>query len=239
MGWTRDSYTQFAVGPQLLGLWDLAHYFRALAICNGVALGPRCLTLDYGAGPMVLSRLFSSISESQITAAVQDPFRLFVEAVPPLPSWINSARVCARAIGDQFFEASEQFDFIFSYACFHEFSQPATVLKHLYQLLKPGGLAVIVDTLRDASDKVNEKLAESTLGEDARKSIWETFHLSLGLDDVSSLISAAPFQISVESLAIPQDVYLESRLSWQGEEPSGELDDVGGSCYRLMFQRAN
>jgi SAM-dependent methyltransferase len=228
----------FSVGPQLLGLWDLAHFFRSLAVQHEIALGPKSSALDYGAGPTVLSRLFAFVSETRVVAAVQDGFLPLLRALPPLPNWISSPKVDVVPIGGKLFESSDQFDFIFSYACFHEFSEPASVLRRLHRLLNPNGLAVIIDTLHDAHVALTNGLSDSAISPTVREAIRETFEVSLGMEEVSALQFAVPFQISIDILDIPEDVYLDSRLSWQGDHITDCLSDVPASCFCITFKRA-
>ncbi|WP_315774037.1 MULTISPECIES: class I SAM-dependent methyltransferase [unclassified Bradyrhizobium] len=237
MGWTSDRYLEFAVGPQLLALWDLAHFLRSIATDQNVAMGPNCLALDYGAGPTVLSRLFSKVSGYRVLAAVQPEFLTLLETPPQLPNWIVSPEIGITAIYDKILESSEQFEFIFSYACFHEFPDPASELKRLHRLLKPRGSVVIVDTLRNAKRSLAKSLREEPVNSVIRSAIMETFDASLDMSELVSLKTAAPFDISVDILDIPEDIYLESRLSWQDGMPSMAVDDVPGSCFCLTFKR--
>jgi len=53
--------------------------------------------------------------------------------------------------------ANETFDFTFCQAAFKNFSEPVKAIAEMHRVLKPNGIAIIVDLRRDASTKEIER----------------------------------------------------------------------------------
>ena len=94
---------------------------------------------------------------------------------------------------------NESFDFTFCQAAFKNFSEPVKAIAEMYRVLKPNGIAVIVDMRRDASaedierevqgmrlDRVNEFMVRWTFKHMLLKSAYS-------LADMESMISRTPF----------------------------------------------
>jgi len=108
------------------------------------------------------------------------------------------------------------FDLIFCQAAFKNFSQPVRAIAEIYRVLKPKGLAVIVDMRRDASrtDILNE-VGNMKLGPVNKAFVQWTFeHMLLksaySVAEMESMISQTPFgkgRISVSGIGF--QVWLE------------------------------
>lgn len=221
MGWDLATYTEFAIKRQALSLWDLAHFIKHRALLSGVLLGREASALDFGAGPAVLSRFFAVLAGTRVTAALQGSFSGYLNSLPPLPPEFPSGDISV-ALADDLIRSPMQggYDLIFSYACFHEFLQQSTLLKRLRELLNPAGQCLIIDTLGDDQKQIESLVSSSELPDDEKENILDTFRNSLSMDELQALAAETGFPIKIEPLEIPEEVFLDSQLSWP-------LDDTG------------
>lgn len=76
--------------------------------------------------------------------------------------------------------AADTFDFLLCRAAFKNFGRPVRALQEMHRVLKPGGLALVIDLRRDASlESINQAVDAMNL--DALNRIWTklTFRLML------------------------------------------------------------
>jgi len=75
---------------------------------------------------------------------------------------------------------AEQFDYVVCRAAFKNFSEPLAALQEMYRVLKPGGLALIIDMRGDASvESMKQAAAELKTGALNRTFIYLTFRYML------------------------------------------------------------
>ncbi len=92
------------------------------------------------------------------------------------------------------------FDFTFCQAAFKNFSEPVKAMTEMYRVLKPGGVAVILDMRRDASaedierevknmglDRINQFLVRWTFNQMLLKSAYS-------VESMKSMIAQTPFE---------------------------------------------
>ncbi len=110
------------------------------------------------------------------------------------------------------------FDFIFCQAAFKNFSEPVRAITEMYRVLRPNGMAVIVDLRRDASPaeiegevkgmglgRLNEALTRWTFKQMLLKSAYS-------MADMQSMISRTPFGAGrIEVSGIGFQVWLEKK----------------------------
>lgn len=110
------------------------------------------------------------------------------------------------------------FDFTFCQAAFKNFSEPVKAIAEMYRVLKPGGVAVIVDLRRDARpDEIEEEIQGMRLGRlDAFLTRW-TFHQMLlksaySRAEMEAMISQTPFgKGRLDASGIGFQAWLEKR----------------------------
>ena len=94
----------------------------------------------------------------------------------------------------------ETFDFTFCQAAFKNFSEPVQAIREMYRVLKPGGVAVILDMRRDASaadidrevkgmglDPINRFFVKWTFDKMLLKSAYS-------LESMKAMIAQTPFE---------------------------------------------
>ena len=92
------------------------------------------------------------------------------------------------------------FDFTFCQAAFKNFSEPVKAMTEMYRVLKPGGVAVILDMRRDASaedierevknmglDRINQFLVRWTFNQMLLKSAYS-------VESMKSMLAQTPFE---------------------------------------------
>jgi ubiquinone/menaquinone biosynthesis C-methylase UbiE len=112
--------------------------------------------------------------------------------------------------------AAGTFDFTFCQAAFKNFSEPVKAIAEMYRVLRPNGVAVIVDLRRDASpeeierevkgmglSRLNEALTHWTFKQMLLKSAYS-------IADMQSMISRTPFGAGrIEMSGVGFQVWLE------------------------------
>ncbi len=108
------------------------------------------------------------------------------------------------------------FDVTFCQAAFRNFAQPIRAIAEMWRVLRPGGLAVIVDLRRDASAQDIERESEGMgLGcLDEALTRWTFSHMLIesaySIADVKAMISQTPFgQGRIEFSGIGFQIWLE------------------------------
>ncbi len=137
--------------------------FRADARRAAARLTPGAKVLEVAPGPGYFAIELAKLGDYQITGL--DISRSFVSMAE---RHARQAGVRAEfrlgSASDMPFE-SHQFDFLFCRAAFKNFSAPVRALQEMHRVLKPGGLAWIIDLRRDASLKsIGEEVAGMGLG---------------------------------------------------------------------------
>ena len=105
-------------------------------------------------------------------------------------TFVQIARANAREAGVQAqFERGDassmpfedqQFDYLICRAAFKNFSRPLAALNEMYRVLKPGGLALIIDMRRDATQESMRQAAnDMKLGAVNREIVYLTFRFML------------------------------------------------------------
>jgi ubiquinone/menaquinone biosynthesis C-methylase UbiE len=91
------------------------------------------------------------------------------------------------------------FDFTFCQAAFKNFSEPVTAIAEMYRVLRPKGMAVIVDLRRDASaEEIEKEIKGMELGPVNEMMVRWTFKQMLlksaySVADMESMIAQTPF----------------------------------------------
>ena len=94
---------------------------------------------------------------------------------------------------------NQTFDFMFCQAAFKNFSEPVKAIAEMYRVLKPNGMAVIVDLRCDASpEEIRQEIKGMGLGPVNEMAVKWTFkHMLLksaySVADMESMISQTPF----------------------------------------------
>ena len=92
------------------------------------------------------------------------------------------------------------FDFTFCQAAFKNFSEPVRAIREMYRVLKPGGIAVILDMRRDASaEDINREVQGMGLDPINRLFVKWTFDKMLlksaySIESMKSMIAQTPFE---------------------------------------------
>lgn len=95
--------------------------------------------------------------------------------------------------------ADETFDFTFCQAAFKNFSEPVKAIAEMYRVLKPKGVAVIVDLRRDASaEEIEREIKGMGLGRLNEILVRWTFKQMLlqsaySVDEMQAMASQSPF----------------------------------------------
>lgn len=112
--------------------------------------------------------------------------------------------------------ANETFDFTFCQAAFKNFSEPVKAITEMYRVLKPNGMAVIVDMRHDATvedieqevkgmrlDRVNEFMVKCTFDHILLKNAYS-------IEEMKSMIAQTPFdKYKIEIQGVGFQVWLE------------------------------
>jgi ubiquinone/menaquinone biosynthesis C-methylase UbiE len=149
-----------------------------------VAPGPGYLAVELARSSTVtgldISRTFVEIAAANAAAAgVEADFRVGDAAAMPLPS--------------------DSFDLVVCCAAFKNFREPVEALCEMHRVLKPGGLALIHDMRRDASNSaIEEEVRSLKLSRTGRLMTRWIFKYSLrprayALDAFRTLVAATPF----------------------------------------------
>jgi ubiquinone/menaquinone biosynthesis C-methylase UbiE len=131
---------------------------------------------------------------------------------------------------------NEAFDFTFCQAAFKNFTQPVQAIAEMYRVLRPGGLAVIVDLRRDASaEDIEQEIRGMGLGRvDAAMTRWTFKQMLLksaySIADIESLISQTPFgQGRIDANGIGFQIWLEKRVVPGFMQPISYLTNVAAA----------
>ena len=95
--------------------------------------------------------------------------------------------------------ANETFDFTFCQAAFKNFSEPVKAIAEMYRVLRPKGVAIIVDLRRDASQEdIEREIKSMGLGRINEALVRWTFNQMLlksaySVAEMESMISQTPF----------------------------------------------
>lgn len=113
---------------------------------------------------------------------------------------------------------NQAFDFIFCQAAFKNFTQPVKAIAEMHRVLRPGGVAVIVDLRRDASQAdIDQEIKGMGLGRINEILVRWTFRGMLlksaySIADMESMISQTPFgRAKIDVSGIGFIVWLERR----------------------------
>ena len=93
-----------------------------------------------------------------------------------------------------------RFDFTFCQAAFKNFSEPLKAIAEMYRVLRPGGVGVIADLRRDASEEeIDREVKGMGLGPINQFLVRWTFDQMLlksaySIDEMKSIVSQTPFK---------------------------------------------
>jgi ubiquinone/menaquinone biosynthesis C-methylase UbiE len=115
--------------------------------------------------------------------------------------------------------ANETFDFTFCQAAFKNFSEPVKAIAETYRVLRPKGVAIIVDLRRDASQEdIDREIKGMGLGHINEVLVRWTFKQMLlksaySVAEMESMISQTPFgKAKIDVNGIGFEVWLEKRV---------------------------
>ena len=205
-GWTPRAYTDFALSSQLPAMWTLATWIRHTAAAAGVPAVTAAL--DAGAGPALLSRLVAAQTGAPVTAAVQPGFAGIAEDLKVPGGSAGTVTVCPLAALSQ---GSSIYPLVYSYGCLHELADKAGFLRDLRHRTEPGGVLLVIDTIRDAGQAVGAGLGG--VGRVHAAAISDTFARSLSLAEFTALASSALPGAVVAPLEFGGEVLLDAELS--------------------------
>ncbi|PKO16584.1 MAG: class I SAM-dependent methyltransferase [Chloroflexi bacterium HGW-Chloroflexi-10] len=112
--------------------------------------------------------------------------------------------------------ANETFDYTFCQAAFKNFSEPVKAIAEMYRVLKPHGVAVIVDLNRGASPEgIEQEIKDMGLGRINESMVRWTFKQMLlksayNMEEMKTLVSQTPFaRCKIEADGISFQVLLK------------------------------
>ena len=118
---------------------------------------------------------------------------------------------------------NQAFDFMFCQAAFKNFTQPVKAIAEMHRVLRPGGVAVIVDLRRDASPAdIDQEIKGMGLGRINEILVRWTFKQMLlksaySVDEIRAMVSQTPFgRCRIDTSGIGFMVWLESRAFDRG-----------------------
>jgi len=113
---------------------------------------------------------------------------------------------------------SESFDFLFCQAAFKNFSRPVKAVSEMYRVLRPGGLAIILDLRKDASEEdIDREIENMGLGRiDEFMTRWTFRHVLLknaySVDEMKAMVAQTPFEkCAIDKEGVGFQVLLEKR----------------------------
>jgi ubiquinone/menaquinone biosynthesis C-methylase UbiE len=133
--------------------------FKTLARRIAARIPPGSHVLEVAPGPGYFAIELAKLGNYEIVGL--DVSKTFVEIAST-----NAAKAGVRVdfrrgnVSDMPF-GDEIFDFVLCRAAFKNFSEPKRALQEMYRVLKPGGMAVIIDLRRDASKKSIARAVEA------------------------------------------------------------------------------
>jgi ubiquinone/menaquinone biosynthesis C-methylase UbiE len=188
------------------------HKLMAAQLVRRIPAGGRVLEIAPGPGYFCIE--LARLGQYQITGL--DISKSFVEI-----SRKNAAAAGVQATFQQGDAANmpfgkESFDFLFCQAAFKNFSQPVKAIAEMYRVLRPGGVGVIADLRRDASQAdIDQEIKGMGLGRlDEIFTRW-TFRAMLlksaySLGEMKSMVAKTPFgKCKIETTGIGFQVWLE------------------------------
>jgi ubiquinone/menaquinone biosynthesis C-methylase UbiE len=215
------SSTDFPKGYRGMGMKGaLAHWYAAttrksmprferLALRVAGEISPGASVLEVAPGPGYFAIELAKIGDYRVTGL--DISETFVGIARK-----NAARAGVRAdfrLGNAShmpFEA-DQFDYVVCCAAFKNFSEPLAALQEMYRVLKPGGLALLIDMRGDATpESMKQAAADLQTGALNRTFIYLTFRYMLvkraytrvEFDRMIGLTRFSPLDIREESIGL-------------------------------------
>lgn len=95
---------------------------------------------------------------------------------------------------------NESFDFLFCQAAFKNFSQPVKAICEMYRVLRPGGMAIILDLRKDASEaEIDREIEHMALGRiDEFMTRWTFRNVLLknaySVEEMQAMAAQTPFE---------------------------------------------
>ena len=243
MSWSAENYFEFATSHQVGSLWQIANWIVRMGDAANIftqELGP---IVDLGAGPGHLSHMVAVLRGRMVDAAVQSEAFINLAKSLPLPRQLM-APTLVRLHLDPEAELNwltQCAQMVYCYACLHEYRDPSAVIKRAYKTLIPGGMLVVVDTLRECAQDVERLLASSTLSPDYCKAVVKTFAASLSLAEAREILFEVNQDAEVEILTFDDELLFESSINLPVEiEEEAELSFSYPSlfsavCYKNDF----
>lgn len=152
--------------------------FEQLARRVAGEIGPGASVLEVAPGPGYFAIELAKLGDYRVTGL--DISQTFVDIARK-----NAARAGVKAdfrhgnASRMPFEG-EQFDYVVCRAAFKNFSEPLAALQEMYRVLKPGGLALIIDMRGDATpESMKKAAADLKAGTLNRMFIYFTFRYML------------------------------------------------------------
>ncbi len=188
------------------------HKMMAEQMVKKIPAGGRVLEIAPGPGYFCIE--LAKLGKFQITGL--DISRSFVEMAGK-----NAAKAGVKAEfrqGDAAAMPFENgsFDFTFCQAAFKNFSRPVQAIAEMYRVLRPNGLAVIVDLRRDASQaEIDQEIEKMGLGRVDRWMTRWTFQRMLlksayRAEEMKAFVRQTPFgECKIETSGIGFTVWME------------------------------
>jgi ubiquinone/menaquinone biosynthesis C-methylase UbiE len=137
--------------------------FEALAKRIALELRPGALVLEIAPGPGYLAIALARLGDFRVTGIdiSQSFVRIASEKASDAGANVEFRRGDAAALP----VPANWFDFIVCRAAFKNFTDPVGALREMHRVLRPGGMALIVDMRKDATDRsIAEQVAGMNLG---------------------------------------------------------------------------
>jgi ubiquinone/menaquinone biosynthesis C-methylase UbiE len=170
--------------------------FEALAKRISAELPPGAVVLEIAPGPGYLAVALAKLGDLRVTGI--DISRSFVRIAS------EYARAAGAEVEFRVGNASalpvpaNWFDFIVCRAAFKNFADPIGALKEMHRVLRPGGVALVVDMRKDATDRsIAELTASMNLGAVSRAmtrtALRSLRNRAYSREDFNRMLAETPF----------------------------------------------
>jgi ubiquinone/menaquinone biosynthesis C-methylase UbiE len=170
--------------------------FEALAKRIAAELRPGVLVLEVAPGPGYLAVAIAKLGDFRVTGI--DISRSFERIAS------ENARAAGADVEFRIGDAAalpvpaNWFDFIVCRAAFKNFADPVGALREMHRVLRPGGMALIVDMRKDATDRsIAEQVAGMNLGAVSRvmtRTVLRSLrNRAYSREDFNRMLAATPF----------------------------------------------